>query len=137
MLESLPSTIINCTCIQDKKSSTGAKKNGGGKAAEGSKKPGGGSKKPGGGSKSNKKDAAVWVGSALVGSPAPSKTFVSYLLHCLLPQNRWELQQDRSLWERSKGEDGVLTSKKEKAYYVAKTAQCSARPPATSSIATP
>jgi E3 ubiquitin-protein ligase HUWE1 len=68
---------------------------------------------------------------ALSGLPSPARTFVSFLLHKLLPQDRWSIKNDPTIWERRQDGDYFemesIVDKKQKAYQVAKLSQTSAR----------
>lgn len=69
---------------------------------------------------------------AIPDSPAPPKTFISFLLHCLLPQDRWIIKNDSKIWERRKDEDedsNCMETKmrKKRAYKHMKKSQASAR----------
>ena len=67
---------------------------------------------------------------ALHGCPSPPKTFVSFLLHILLAQDRWSSQKDQQLWDRrSNDEDDAkeVKAKKKAAFRKTKVAQSTAR----------
>eukprot|EP00977_Amphora_coffeiformis_P002753 scaffold521_cov167-Amphora_coffeaeformis.AAC.44 len=67
---------------------------------------------------------------ALANSIHPPKTFVSFLLHFLLGQDRWSVKYDPQLWERKKeaGPDNEsLKAKKRTAFSLAKTTQAAGR----------
>lgn len=69
---------------------------------------------------------------AIPGSSLPPKTFISFLLHSLLPQERWIIKNDVKIWERRKDEnedcDGTEAKmKKKKAYNHMKKSQASGR----------
>ena len=71
------------------------------------------------------------INHALLGCPNPPKTFVSFLLHSLLPQDRWSSRKDHALWERRAHEKSdeaeEIRSKKKAAFRRTKIAQTSAR----------
>jgi E3 ubiquitin-protein ligase HUWE1 len=71
------------------------------------------------------------INHALLGCPNPPKTFVSFLLHSLLPQDRWSSRKDHALWERRAHEESdeaeEIRSKKKAAFRRTKIAQTSAR----------
>ena len=75
--------------------------------------------------------AVVSVSHALLGCPNPPKTFVSYLLHRLLPQDRWTSKKDSQLWSQKTDEDSEesrrVEDKKRAAFRRTKMAQTSAR----------
>lgn len=67
---------------------------------------------------------------ALSGCPNPSKTFVSYLFHHLLSQDRWSSQKDQQFWNRDSLDatsDSALKTKKKAAFRRTKVAQSTAR----------
>ena len=66
----------------------------------------------------------------LSGAPAPTKSFVNFLLHVVLAQDRWTLRHDDKIWSRSKREgsgDMAVVTKKKDAARVLKTSQAAAR----------
>ncbi|CAB9503919.1 Probable E3 ubiquitin-protein ligase hulA [Seminavis robusta] len=68
---------------------------------------------------------------ALSGCPSPSKTFMSFLLHNILPQDRWSIKNDQQIWERSKEDESeeseAMTAKKNRAFRLNKVSQTAAR----------
>lgn len=68
---------------------------------------------------------------ALSGSPSPPKTFMNFLLHCLLPQDRWKLKNDKDIWETENSTDGSdsenVKMRRKNAYKSTSIAQASAR----------
>jgi hypothetical protein len=68
---------------------------------------------------------------ALTGCPNPPKTFMNFLLHCLLPQDRWRFKNDKEMWETENGADGadvdIVKTRKRIAYQRTSIAQASAR----------
>lgn len=67
---------------------------------------------------------------ALPVSPPPTKSFVNFLLHVVLAQDRWSLRNDEKVWSRGKREgsdDPVVVAKKKAAARVLKTSQAAAR----------
>jgi len=64
---------------------------------------------------------------ALTACQAPSKTVVNFLLHCLLPQDRWSYRQEQDLWDRHNHEDESWKTKKKESYMKTKVAQTTAR----------
>jgi hypothetical protein len=71
------------------------------------------------------------VKHALSGCTSPPKTFVTFLLHSLLPQDRWTIRNDSRIWDRRKEEteDDKVTikMKKKEAYRILKISQTTAR----------
>ena len=67
---------------------------------------------------------------ALPDCPNPSKSFVSFLLHSVLPHDRWSLLNDPQIWDRKKYRDekaDLVKTKRRKAYRVMKLSQAAAR----------
>jgi len=68
---------------------------------------------------------------ALSGCPNPPKTFVGFLLHSVLPQDRWSIKTDHRIWDRRKGvskEEAILVKEKRaRAFRITKSSQASAR----------
>jgi E3 ubiquitin-protein ligase HUWE1 len=68
---------------------------------------------------------------ALRGCPSPPRSFITFLLHTVLPQNTWSLRNDPQIWGRLKDYQGenleFIKKKKRKAYHIMKTAQSTGR----------
>jgi E3 ubiquitin-protein ligase HUWE1 len=67
---------------------------------------------------------------ALSGCANPPKSFVSFLLHSILPQDRWTIKNDALIWERRKGlreESQATKDRRAKAFHVTKLSQSTAR----------
>jgi E3 ubiquitin-protein ligase HUWE1 len=76
------------------------------------------------------KKIAVQLIHALDGCPAPSKSFISFILHKLLPQDRWAIRNDHELWNRKKDdkvEPLLIKEKKARALRVLKISQTASR----------
>ena len=80
---------------------------------------------------SAKSAATDSVVHALEGCPNPPKTFLSFLLHNILPQDRWSIRNDQQVWDRAKEEIGeqseAVAARKKMAFRVNKVAQSAAR----------
>jgi len=64
----------------------------------------------------------------LSGCPSPPRTFVNFLLHQLLPQDRWSFGNDHDIWDRrNRFDDEVLQTKNKNFYIKTKAAQATAR----------
>jgi E3 ubiquitin-protein ligase HUWE1 len=79
----------------------------------------------------DKAGRSALVHHALSGCPAPPKTFVSFLLHSILPQDRWGIRNDHQIWERRK-DDGdaeyeLINERKKRAYRLTKVSHAAAR----------
>lgn len=81
------------------------------------------------GKTSQRKGIPDSINHALGGCTHPPKTFLSYLLHCILPQDRWSIRNDQQIWEQSKEEteESHGTAKMKMAYRLNKVSQTSAR----------
>lgn len=81
--------------------------------------------------KDRSRTAETTVAHALAGCPSPSKTFMSFLLHTILPQDRWSIKNDQQIWERIKEEESeeseAITAKKSLAFRLNKVSQTSAQ----------
>lgn len=68
---------------------------------------------------------------ALGGCPNPARSFVNFLLHTFLPQDRWSIRNDSDVWDRRKGQSEEDTKnmkiKKERAFRIMKASQAAAR----------
>lgn len=67
---------------------------------------------------------------ALKGSPHPPRTLISFILHFILPQDRWSIRMDRQLWDRRKDSDDDpdrVKERKARAYRIVKVSQTAAR----------
>jgi hypothetical protein len=66
---------------------------------------------------------------ALKGCASPPKTFVSFLLHSLLAQDRWSTRKDQQLWDRQNDDANAeeTKAKKKAAFRKTKVAQSTAR----------
>lgn len=68
---------------------------------------------------------------ALDGCPNPPKSFLSFLLHTILPQDRWSIRNDQQLWDRTKEEEDeeekAVAARKKMAFRVNKVSQSAAR----------
>ncbi|GKY98288.1 hypothetical protein MPSEU_000786400 [Mayamaea pseudoterrestris] len=68
---------------------------------------------------------------ALSGAPSPPKTFVNFLLHSVLPQDRMSVRSETEIWDKQKGateyERRAITEKRKKAFWIAKSSQGAAR----------
>ncbi|GAX13555.1 E3 ubiquitin-protein ligase HUWE1 [Fistulifera solaris] len=76
------------------------------------------------------KKIAVQLVHALDGCLVPSKSFVSFILHKLLPQDRWAIRNDHELWNRKKDdkvESPLIKEKKARAFRVLKISQTASR----------
>jgi E3 ubiquitin-protein ligase HUWE1 len=76
------------------------------------------------------KKVAVQLTHALHGCPAPSKSFISFIFHNLLPQDRWAIRNDHDLWNRKKDdkvEPLLIKEKKARAFRVLKVSQTASR----------
>lgn len=73
---------------------------------------------------------SIKIQHALHGCPAPSRSFVNFILHVLLPQDLWSIRNDPDLWGRPKSMvkvDEVMEQKRRRAIATVKLAQASAR----------
>ena len=86
---------------------------------------------PRGKERSGRPSSLAHPSHALHGCPSPPKTFVSFLLHKLLAQDRWSSRKDQQVWHRRNvGEDDNpedVKSKKKAAFRRTKVAQSTAR----------
>lgn len=67
---------------------------------------------------------------ALTEAPQPTKTFVNFLLHVVLAQDRWGLRNDDKIWGRSHTgtpDETEVISRKKEAAQIMKTSQAAAR----------
>lgn len=64
---------------------------------------------------------------AISGCPPPPCTVVNFLLHRLLPQDRWSYRQDQDLWDRRDQQDEARKRKNKDSYIKTKVAQTTAR----------
>ena len=68
---------------------------------------------------------------ALQGCPSPPRTFITYLLHQVLPHDKWAIRNDIETWTREKGshikQAEVVNEKKKDAFKIVKTAQSTGR----------
>jgi E3 ubiquitin-protein ligase HUWE1 len=86
--------------------------------------------RPNRGKDKQRKGVSLLFSHALKGCPAPPKTFISFILHSLLPQDRWSIRMDRQLWDRRKDdkeESSPVKERKTRAYRVVKVSQTAAR----------
>jgi E3 ubiquitin-protein ligase HUWE1 len=81
--------------------------------------------------KSRKSSSSYHVDHALRGCPPPPRSFVTFILHFLLPQDRWCIRNDPQLWERQKDarrkESSSTRIKKKKAHRILKISQNAGR----------
>lgn len=81
--------------------------------------------------KATRAATSALVHHALSGCPSPARTFVSFLLHSILPQDRWGIRNDSQIWERRKDdgdpESELISAKKKRAYRLTKVSQTAAR----------
>lgn len=69
---------------------------------------------------------------ALTECPAPPKTFLSFVLHIILPQDRWSIRNDQQIWQPLAESDGggetdAINAKKKRAFRLNKVSQAAAR----------
>ena len=64
---------------------------------------------------------------AIKGCPPPPRTVVNFLLHRLLPQDRWSYRQDQDVWDRRDQQDEVRKRKNKDSYINTKVSQTTAR----------
>ena len=81
--------------------------------------------------KARKVSMTSQIAHALPGCPSPPKTFVTFLLHGLLPQDRWTIRHDLQVWVRrndsSEKDSASIKLKKKRAFRVMKLSQSAAR----------
>ena len=81
---------------------------------------------------SSKNGASDSIAHALEGCPNPPKSFLSFLLHTILPQDRWSIRNDQQIWDRTKEEEEeeekkAVAARKKMAFRVNKVSQSAAR----------